>query len=99
MTPAFDLTFSTGMSGQHTTAVSGDGLPRLASIAKLARDMQIKDWRETVAEVFAAVQAWEVFATEQKVPKPIWSAYRQAMREGPCFTELAKVSTSSPKNG
>lgn len=91
MTPAFDLTFSTGMSGQHTTAVSGDGLPRLASIAKLARDMQIKDWRETVAEVFAAVQAWEVFATEQKVPKPIWSAYRQAMREGPCFAELAKA--------
>jgi serine/threonine-protein kinase HipA len=88
MTPAFDLTFSTGMSGQHTTSVSGDGLPRLASIAKVARDMHIKDWRETVAEVFAAVQAWEVFATEQKVPKPIWSAYRQAMREGPCFAEL-----------
>lgn len=91
MTPAFDLTFSVGMGRQHTTSVSGEGLPRLASIAKIARDMQIKDWRETVAEVFAAVQAWEVFATEQKVPQPIWRAYRQAMQQSPCFAELTKT--------
>ncbi|MDD5031353.1 MAG: HipA domain-containing protein, partial [Rhodoferax sp.] len=90
MTKAFDLTFSAGMSGQHTTSISGEGLPRLAAIAKVARDMQIKDWRDTVTEVFAAVQAWETFATEQKVPKAIWSAYGKAMRAGPCFTELAK---------
>ncbi len=90
MTKAFDLTFSAGMSGQHTTSISGEGLPRLEAIAKVARDMQIKDWRDTVAEVFAAVEAWETFATEQKVPKAIWSVYGKAMRAGPCFTELAK---------
>ena len=91
MTKAFDLTFSAGMSGQHTTSISGEGIPRLEAIAKVARDMQIKDWRETVGEVFAAVEAWETFATEQKVPKPIWTAYRKAMRESPCFAELAKA--------
>ena len=90
MTKAFDLTFSAGMSGQHTTSISGEGLPKLAAIEKIARDMQIKDWRETVAEVFAAVEAWETFATEQKVPKAIWSTYGKAMREGPCFAELAR---------
>jgi len=77
------------MSGQHTTAVSGEGLPRLEAIAKLAREMQIKDWRECVSEVFAAVEAWEIFATEQKVPKTIWRSYGKAMREGPCFAELS----------
>ena len=82
------------MSGQHTTSISGEGLPSLASIEKIARDMQIKDWRDTVSEVFAAVEAWEKFANEQKVPKAIWSSYGKAMREGPCFTELAKVPRS-----
>ena len=71
--------------------ISGEGIPRLEAIAKVARDMQIKDWRETVGEVFAAVEAWETFATKQKVPKPIWTAYRKAMQEGPCFAELAKA--------
>jgi len=94
MTQAFDLTFSAGLGGQHTTSVSGEGLPRLEAIAKLARDMQIKDWRNTVSEVFAAVQAWETFATEQKVPKAIWSVYARAMRAGNCFTELAKSLVS-----
>ena len=95
MTKAFDLTFSAGMSGQHTTSINGEGLPKLEAIAKVARDMQIKDWRETVSEVFAAIEAWEVFATEQKVPKSIWSAYRKSMREGPCFAELARAPTQS----
>lgn len=90
MSKAFDLTFSTGMSGQHTTSISGEGLPRLEAIAKVARDMQIKDWLDTVKEVFAAVEAWETYATEQKVPNAIWSAYGEAMRAGPCFIELAK---------
>lgn len=94
MTQAFDLTFSTGMSGQHTTSVGGEGLPRLEAIAKVARDMQIKDWRDTVAEVFAAVQAWATFATEQKVPKAVWSVYGKAMQAGPCFTELSKSPIS-----
>ncbi len=94
MTQAFDLTFSAGLSGQHTTSVSGEGLPRLEAIAKLAREMQIKDWRDTVAEVFAAVEMWETFATEQKVPKAIWSVYGKAMRAGNCFTELAKSPIS-----
>jgi serine/threonine-protein kinase HipA len=94
MTKAFDLTFSAGMGGQHTTSINGEGLPRLEAIAKVARDMQIKDWRDTVAEVFAAVEAWETFATEQKVPKAIWSAYGKAMRAGPCFAELGKSRES-----
>ena len=94
LSKAFDLTFSAGMSGQHTTSINGEGLPGLEAVAKVARDMQIKDWRDTMAEVFAAVQAWETFATEQKVPKAIWSAYGKAMRAGPCFTELAKSRVS-----
>ena len=56
--------------------------------------MQIKNWLDTVTEVFAAVEAWETFAVEQKVPKAIWSAYGKAMRASPCFTDLAKTPGS-----
>ncbi len=90
ISPAYDLTFSAGMSGQHTTAIGGEGLPRLNAIAKLAREMQVKNWRDVVAEVFAAVDAWETFAADQKLPPEIWRAYRKAMQEGPCFADLAK---------
>ncbi len=94
MTKAFDLTFSSGMGGQHTTSVSGEGLPKLASIAKVADDLKIKNWRDTVSEVFGAVEAWENFATEQGVPQSIWKGYGKAMREGPCFTEIIKLRLS-----
>ena len=90
-TPAYDLTFSTGMNGEHATAVAGEGQPSLAAIGKVAEALEIGGWREVVREVFEAVAAWEAFAAAQKVPRGISGACSRAMLAGPCFAELARA--------
>jgi serine/threonine-protein kinase HipA len=88
LTPAYDLTFSGGINNQHTTAVCGEGLPSLAALRKIAEDLQIAQWQETVREVHEAVSSWAKLAAELKVPRPVADKYRRAIEAGPCFTSI-----------
>ena len=76
------------INNQHTTAVCGEGLPTLAALRKIAEDLQLAQWQETVREVHEAVASWVKLAAELKVPKPVADKYRRAIEAGPCFTEL-----------
>ncbi|MBK6637108.1 MAG: type II toxin-antitoxin system HipA family toxin [Rhodocyclaceae bacterium] len=67
LSPAYDLTFSTGMSNQHTTAISGAGNPTFADLKKVATDRRIKEWRRIMDEVRGAVAQWPVFASDYEV--------------------------------
>ena len=91
MTPAYDLTFSSGMNNQHSTAVMGLGLPSATSIQKVAQTMGIKKSNEITREVYEAVSQWEVIAAEGKVSKKIISDYKKAIFEGPLFKELRGI--------
>jgi serine/threonine-protein kinase HipA len=91
MTPAYDLTFSSGMNNQHSTAVMGLGLPNATSIQKIAQTMGIKKSNEIIREVYEAVSQWEVIAVEVKVSKKIISEYKKAIIEGPFFKELRGI--------
>lgn len=91
MTPAYDLTFSSGMNNQHSTAVMGLGLPTLESIQKVAQTMGIKKSNQIIREVYEAVSQWEVIATEGNVSKKIISEYKKAIFEGPCFKQLKAI--------
>ena len=102
LTPAYDLTFSSGMGNQHTTSASGEGNPTLNAIRKIAEDLQIDQWEETAREVFDAVSSWESFAADLQIPKTIANKYRSAIAASPYFAELAhrakaSRSTSLPK--
>jgi serine/threonine-protein kinase HipA len=88
MTPAYDLTFSSGMNNQHSTAVMGLGLPTAESIQRVAKKMSIKKSNEIIREVYEAVQQWETIASEENISKKIISQYKKAITEGPCFKEL-----------
>jgi serine/threonine-protein kinase HipA len=88
MTPAYDLTFSSGMNNQHSTAVMGLGLPTVESIQKVAQKMGIKKSNEIIGEVYAAVLQWEIIASEESISRKIISQYKKAMVEGVCFKEL-----------
>jgi serine/threonine-protein kinase HipA len=88
MTPAYDLTFSSGMNNQHSTAVMGLGLPTAESIQRVAKKMGIKKSNEIIGEVYAAVLQWETIASEENISKKIISQYKKAIIEGPCFKEL-----------
>lgn len=67
LSPAFDLTFSTGMSGEHTTAINGQGNPSIKHVLAIAQKHQIKNAREIIKQVQNATKQWEKFATEYDV--------------------------------
>lgn len=68
LSPAYDLTFSTGLNNQHTTDIAGSGNPQLSDIKRLARDCGIKRWQEIVEQVSVATERWADFARQRGVP-------------------------------
>jgi serine/threonine-protein kinase HipA len=72
VSPAYDLTFSSGPSGEHSTIVMGEGKnPTQAHLLKLASVADIK--KETaltiIDQVDGAIRQWKVFADKSGVSK------------------------------
>ncbi|MGB3221684.1 MAG: type II toxin-antitoxin system HipA family toxin [Desulforhopalus sp.] len=65
LSPAYDLTFSPGPGGEHSTTVAGEGrAPGLRHFALLAKqyDISQKDMESMSEQVTAAVKRWPEFA-------------------------------------
>ena len=61
--PAYDLTFSYGPGGEHSTMVLGEGRnPNSIQLLKLAEKFQITKARQIIEEVKEAVSQWEKIA-------------------------------------
>lgn len=72
VSPAYDLTFSSGPMGQHCTTILGEGKnPTIDHILKLAEMVSIKSKgaKEIVDEVKDAVLKWKKFADVAAVSK------------------------------
>ena len=67
LSPAFDLTFSSGLNNQHTTDIAGSGNPQLKDIQRVAESCGIKHWREILEQVRAATRQWSVIASAANV--------------------------------
>jgi serine/threonine-protein kinase HipA len=82
LAPAYDLTYSPGPGGEHSSTVLGEGRRPLRShCLKLAEQFGLKP-RETspiIDQVNAAVSRWPAFAEEAHCPKKIAAAI------GACF--------------
>jgi serine/threonine-protein kinase HipA len=70
VSPAYDLTFSSGPGGEHCTSVMGEGrAPTTSHLLKLAQAAGIPDtitW-QIIEEVKNAVMLWPAFAKEANV--------------------------------
>lgn len=74
LSPAYDLTFSAGISGHHTTSVGGESLtPTLRGMHRLARDAGLDARQATLAleEVSAAVAEWPTVAKALEISEPV----------------------------
>jgi len=74
LTPAYDLTFSSGPGGEHAMTVLGEGrAPGPAHLLRLAaeRDIARADAGRIVDEVRAAVSRWPDFAGKAGVPAAV----------------------------
>ncbi len=67
LSPAFDLTFSSGMNHQHTTDIAGSGNPRLKDIQRMAESAGITHWRDMLEQVRAATRQWQTIASNNGV--------------------------------
>lgn len=72
VSPAYDLTFSSGPSGEHATMVMGEGknptkehLLKLASVCDIKRDKAL----EIIHQVLSATEKWQEFAIKVGVSK------------------------------
>lgn len=72
VSPAYDLTFSSGPVGQHSTTILGEGKnPSISQMLKLAEIVSIKPKTALtiIDEVRVAVSKWNKFADKSKVSK------------------------------
>ncbi len=67
LSPAYDLTWSSGIAGQHTTAIAGEGLnPRPGHLLEVARRAAIpqRQAADVIDQVRSAIARWRQFADE-----------------------------------
>lgn len=70
VSPPYDLTFSTGPSGEHCTMVMGEGKnPTLSHLLKLAGigNLKKEEAFEIIDEVESSISKWHIFADEANV--------------------------------
>jgi len=69
LAPGFDLTFSSGMGNQHTTAINGSGNPSRKDIQTIAVAHSIDNWESILDEVMLATTHWKNIAMQNQVTK------------------------------
>jgi serine/threonine-protein kinase HipA len=97
LTPAYDLTFSSGPGGEHTMAVAGEGrMPGSRQFTELAEKMSIAAAAaaEIISQVEAAVADWPRFAGEAGVAVAKTRMIEERLREVR-DRALAQPSTAS----
>ncbi len=68
--PAYDLTFSFGPGGEHSTLYLGEGKnPTQKQLLELAKKFNIKNALQTIEQVKEAVSSWEKIAKELDISK------------------------------
>lgn len=82
LTPAYDIGFTDGLSGEHALMKAGEGrTPTLAHVRTVATLGGVGDaeLRAMIDDVRAAVGAWESFSTRYEVPAARRRSIRQAL--------------------
>jgi serine/threonine-protein kinase HipA len=72
VSPAYDLTFSSGPMGEHSTMIMGEGkYPKIEHLYKMAAICNIKENKvaEIIHQVADAISKWHEFAKEAGVSK------------------------------
>lgn len=70
LSPAYDLTFSSGPGGEHCTTLLGNGRsPGTSDLIKLAQLFDLPEARQIIEEVKNAISQWKDFAAHAIVSK------------------------------
>lgn len=81
LAPGYDLTFSSGVNNQHTTAINGNGNPTRKDIQVIADEYNVHDWEEIVEEVLTVTTRWQKLAKKYQVTKQSTDRIAKALNE------------------
>jgi serine/threonine-protein kinase HipA len=80
LSPAYDLTFSFGPGGEHSTTYLGEGRnPTIEHLKKLASKHNIKNANHIIQEVQEAVSRFEKYAKDIDISTSIIQKYKKQM--------------------
>ncbi len=75
LAPAYDLTYSNGISGEHMTSMMGNGTPTKKEMISLARAYEIESFDEIIQNTRHAISEWANIATAHGIPLPVIKEY------------------------
>jgi len=81
LSPAYDLTFSQGMGGEHTTAIAGSGNPDRDKLMEIASAFRVDAGATIIEEVRHAVAKWPTLARENGVSQQTLRAVGNALED------------------
>ena len=81
LSPAYDLTFSRGMGGEHTTAIAGSGNPGRAKLMEIASAFRVEAGAKIIEEVRHAASMWPTLAQGNDVSKKTRQAVGDALQK------------------
>ncbi len=80
LSPMYDITFSYGPGGEHSTMYLGEGKnPSKEHLRKLGKKHSIKDVEDILSEVESSVQRWNEFSTLAGVSENMKKAISKAL--------------------
>ncbi len=83
LSPAYDLTFSSGPGGEQTTTVMGEGrAPGVAHLKALARKAGIANADAIIDQTQAALADWDRHARAYEIPAPSQHLISQRLQTG-----------------
>jgi serine/threonine-protein kinase HipA len=68
LSPSFDLTYSSGLGNEHTSAVGGKGNPDRDDVLSVARSFGVRDATGVIDEVRHSVTRWPLIAAKWEIP-------------------------------
>ena len=81
LSPAYDLTYSFGPGGEHSTMYMGEGKnPTIQHLETLAKKHNIKNYKQIIEEVQNAVSYFEKYAVEFELSKESIKTLVQALK-------------------
>ena len=81
LSPAYDLTFSQGMGGEHTTAIAGRGNPDRDKSMEIASAFRVDAGANIIDEVRHAVAKWPTLARANGVSQHTLRAVGNALED------------------
>ncbi|MGE7371436.1 type II toxin-antitoxin system HipA family toxin [Neorhizobium sp. NPDC001467] len=87
LSPAYDLTYSSGPGGEHSADVAGEGrAPDTSHMLKVTKAASIRPRaaQTIIDEVRAIVTCWPEYAEEAGLPAP-WARELDRILNGHCF--------------